>query len=261
MAYQEVQNLLNEYELLLQHIGIDTAARLAPPISDREIADLEEQYQIRLTQDAKAFWQWHNGGEPRSAMPGFFQSLSETLATHKEDREIVCESFDHEPDPQEWDECCECQSHNPTGDLTYNHGARGVVAPFDISLYTAEGFRYCAIFDCGNPDAIDTMTYGVRITDCNQSWVSPEYPKTFAYRIRNWMTAIRTGVWYPCHLNGQRDTVFLVTCEYQPGGSTTDTYDYESVEFMPSNWQPDMAEFRPFPGNNPISDEHPAVDE
>lgn len=56
MAYQEVQNLLNEYELLLQHIGIDTAARLAPPISDREIADLEEQYQIRLTQDAKAFW-------------------------------------------------------------------------------------------------------------------------------------------------------------------------------------------------------------
>lgn len=61
MIDESMESLLDRLEKVLGEKAPKVAAALQPGLSDEEIARLEEQYDIRLTEDLRSLYLWHNG--------------------------------------------------------------------------------------------------------------------------------------------------------------------------------------------------------
>ncbi|WP_308468734.1 SMI1/KNR4 family protein [Rathayibacter soli] len=61
MAANDVTVALERYEAALRNLGAPVVANLRPGISPREALELEAQYDVKLPDEARAVWEWHNG--------------------------------------------------------------------------------------------------------------------------------------------------------------------------------------------------------
>ena len=58
---ESMESLLERFEKVLEEKAPKVAAALQPGLSEEEVSQLEEQYDVRLTDDLRLLYQWHNG--------------------------------------------------------------------------------------------------------------------------------------------------------------------------------------------------------
>ena len=114
MATAEVTQALVGFETRLRGLGVPVVDRLRPGLSREQVDVISAEFGVRLSQDAAAFWMWHDGDRenhredpqvpsltPFAWFCGLRASLERSALMH---RMTWIDAFDdHQPWGPEWD--------------------------------------------------------------------------------------------------------------------------------------------------------------
>ena len=65
MAAAEVTHALVGFEDRLRGLGVPVVDRLRPGLSREEVEQISAEFGVQLSEDAAAFWMWHDGDRAR----------------------------------------------------------------------------------------------------------------------------------------------------------------------------------------------------
>lgn len=173
MTAAEVTGALHEFEQRLRHLGVPVVDRLRPGLTRTQVEEICVEFGVRLSEDAAAWWMWHDGDRLRSGdgwgTPSLtpFRVFCGLRSALEQSAQAHANTWDGDIDPERPD--LDWGFHRQWVTLL-----QGSIPP---------------IIDCRDPDAPDSPT-GVWAADGGLCTTI-----SLTERIRWWCWALDNGYW------------------------------------------------------------------